>query len=86
MSDSVNCLTGTNTVCIISILDIIKGLQLPTLFPDQSMAQVVYGIALGIVSNRFVAIAGEQILPIFVPVSIFYAFLPKMSMERTMLL
>ena len=85
-SDAIDGPAGTNTICIIGILNIVKGLQLPTLLPNQGMTQVVCGIALGIVGDSLTTKTGKEILPVFVTINIFYAFLPRMSMGWTMLL
>ena len=46
---TVDSFAGTDTVCVVGIGIAVKGLQLPTLFPDQGVTKVIGRIALGIV-------------------------------------
>ena len=51
MGHAVYRLGGTDAVGIVSIAVGIKGLQLPSLLPDQGMSQICNRVALGIVGD-----------------------------------
>ena len=63
MLHTVDGLGGTDTVGVVGVGIAVKGLELPTLFPCQSMAQITGGVTLCVIGNGFVADGGQFILP-----------------------
>ena len=55
MLDTVHRLAGTDTVGVVGVGVVVKGLQLPALLPGQDVAKVRSGVALLVVGNGLVA-------------------------------
>ena len=77
---------GSYTIRIVSILNIIKGFKLTSLFPNEIMTEVADGVTLYVVNNGLAVIRSEQVFPGFCTLVFkLYSFLLKMSIERTIL-
>ena len=68
MENTVDLLAGSDAVCVVGVLDIVKLLKLASLFPSQRMTEIIGRVALRIIGYRLTVIRGKEILPSIVAV------------------
>ena len=63
-------LACADAVCVVGILDIVKGLELSALFPRQRMTEIIRRIPLCVIGDAQSVVTGQQILPHSVAVGV----------------